>query len=117
MHELSIAEGLLGIIKEEMAKNNVTKLLSIKIVHGQMASVVPEALDMAFKALTVDTPMEGVRLEMKEIPTRVRCRDCKLEFSPVEEDIYLMTCPECGAEFGHEILSGRELYVDSIEAE
>jgi hydrogenase nickel incorporation protein HypA/HybF len=117
MHELSIAEGLLDIIKEEMAKNNVTKLLSIKIVHGQMASVVPEALDMAFKALTVDTPMEGVRLKMEEIPTRVRCCQCKLEFSPVEDDIYLMTCPQCGAELGHEILSGKELYIESIEAE
>ncbi|WP_462325134.1 hydrogenase maturation nickel metallochaperone HypA/HybF [Desulfoplanes sp.] len=117
MHELSIAEGLMGIIKEEMAKNNVTKLLSIKVIHGEIASVVPEALDLAFQALTVDTPMEGVRLEMEEVPTRVRCRECKHEFSPSEEDFYIMTCPECGTEMGHEILSGKELYIESIEAE
>ncbi|PIE69405.1 MAG: hydrogenase maturation nickel metallochaperone HypA [Deltaproteobacteria bacterium] len=117
MHEFSLAEGLLDIIKEEMVTNEVTKLLSVKIVHGQMASVVPEALELAFTALTANTPLEGVRLEMEEIPTRVRCCSCSQIFSPVEEDIYLMTCPECGTEFGHEILSGRELYIDSIEAE
>ncbi|MDD2219157.1 MAG: hydrogenase maturation nickel metallochaperone HypA [Desulfoplanes sp.] len=117
MHELSIAEGILDIIKDEMVKNNVTKLLSVTVVHGKLATVVPEALDMAFTALTIDTPLAGATFTMKEIPIRVRCRQCKIEFSPDEEDIYLMTCPECGCEFGHEILTGKELYIESIEAE
>ncbi len=117
MHELAIAEGILDIIKDEMAKNNVSKLLSVTIVHGKLATVVPEALEMALMALTVETPLAGADLQMKEIPVLVRCRQCNHEFSPAEEDIYLMTCPECGCEFGHEVLTGKELYIESIEAE
>lgn len=117
MHELSIAESLIKIIREEMAKHGLTKLLNVKIVYGQISAIVPEALETAFEVLTSGTPLQGARMEVEVKPMVVRCRQCGREFSPAQEDRILMPCPGCSTEIGHEIISGRELYIEHIEAE
>ncbi|MDQ7031619.1 MAG: hydrogenase maturation nickel metallochaperone HypA [Desulfonauticus sp.] len=117
MHELSIAQSLLDIIKEEMAKNNVTKLLKVKIKYGQLSAIVPEALQTAFKVLTADTPLEHAKIIAEEVPLRARCRKCKKEFTPDPDEFVIIYCPYCKAEFGHEIISGKELIIEEIEAE
>ncbi len=117
MHELSIVESLLKIIGDEMGKHNLTKLIKVKVVYGEMSAIVPEALETGFEALTINTPFEGAQIEIEAKPIVVRCRECKNEFSPSREDKFLMPCPACEAELGHEIISGRELYIEHIEAE
>ncbi len=117
MHELSIAESLIKIIGEEMAKHGLKKLLSVKIIYGQISAIVPEALETAFEILTVNTPFAGATMEIEVKPMVVRCRQCGQEFSPSQEERMIMPCPQCATEFGHEIISGRELYIDNIEAE
>ncbi|MCA1742665.1 MAG: hydrogenase maturation nickel metallochaperone HypA [Desulfonatronovibrio sp.] len=116
MHEMSIAHSLVGIIQQEMAKHEVTKLLRVKVKYGRISAIVPEALETAFEAMTMDTELKGATLEIEEIPLVAKCRECHKEFSP-EGDLMIMTCPHCSAEFGHEIISGKELYIDELEAE
>jgi len=117
MHEMSIAQSLVDIIKEEMDKHNVTKLMKVKVKYGQISAIVPEALETAFQVMTIGTGLEGAKLETEEIPLRAKCRNCSKEFSPQEADLLIMTCPFCETEFGHEIISGKELYIEEIEAE
>jgi hydrogenase nickel incorporation protein HypA/HybF len=117
MHELSVAESLIKIISEEMAKHGLSKLLSVKVVHGQISAIVPEALETAFEILTINTPFAGAAFSMELKPMVVRCRQCGQEFSPTQEERMIMPCPGCATELGHEIISGRELYIDHIEAE
>ncbi|WP_028575545.1 hydrogenase maturation nickel metallochaperone HypA [Desulfonatronovibrio hydrogenovorans] len=116
MHEMSIAHSLVGIIEQEMAKHNVTRLIRIKVKFGRISAIVPEALQTAFEAMTAGTSLEGSALEIEEVPLVAKCRECQKEFSP-EDDLMIMTCPHCSAEFGHDIVSGKELYIDEIEAE
>jgi hydrogenase nickel incorporation protein HypA/HybF len=117
MHELSIAESLIKIIGEEMAKHGLKKLHTVKIVYGQISAIVPEALETAFEILTVNTPFAGAKMEIEVKPMVVRCRQCGQEFSPSQEERLIMPCPQCATELGHEIISGRELYIENIEAE
>ena len=117
MHELSIAESLIKIIGEEMAKHGLTKLHSVKIVYGQISAIVPEALETSFEILTANTPYAGAKMECEARPMVVRCRQCGEEFSPSHEERLIMPCPKCATEFGHEIIAGRELYIENIEAE
>ncbi|MFP4070835.1 MAG: hydrogenase maturation nickel metallochaperone HypA [Desulfovibrionales bacterium] len=117
MHELAIAESLVNLIQQELEKHGATKLLKVRVKHGALATVVPEALQMSFEALTRDTNLEGAVLETEEIPLIVRCRECGEEFTPEEGDAFIMPCPKCGAEFGHEVIQGKELYLDHLEAE
>ncbi len=116
MHEMSIAQSLVGIIEQEMLKHEVTRLIRVRVKYGRISAIVPEALQTAFQVMTMDTPIKGAKLEIEEIPLVARCRECKKEFSP-EDDLLIMTCPYCDAEFGHEIISGKELFIDELEAE
>lgn len=117
MHELSLVQSLLSVIEEEMAKHGKETLVSVKVKHGRLAAVVPEALDMAFTVLTTDTPLAGARLDLEEIPVTLRCRACGHEFTPDAGSVPLAPCPACGEELGHTVLSGRELYIDYLELE
>jgi len=117
MHELSLVEGILGIVRQEMAKHKLTRLVRVRIKHGQLTAVVPEALETAFEVLTAGTDLAGAVLETEIVPIQARCRACGTLFSPSAEDRFLMPCPVCATELGHDIVSGRELYIDSIEAQ
>jgi len=117
MHELSIVESLLAVIEEEMNKHGKQKLISVKVKHGRLASVIPESMDMAFTALTADTRLAGARLDLEEIPVTLRCRSCGREFTPEGHDAPFAPCPFCGEELGHKVLSGRELYIEYLELE
>jgi len=117
MHELSIAQSLLTIIQEEMAKHNVSKLLKVKIKYGQLSAIIPEALQTAFEILTIDTPLAGAEIIAEEIPLKLKCKQCKQEFCPQEGEAMFATCPYCQAEFGHEVITGKELFIEEIEAE
>jgi hydrogenase nickel incorporation protein HypA/HybF len=117
MHELAIAQSLVDIIAQELKNHGAVRLTLVRIKYGALSAIVPEALQLSFEALTRDTEMEGAVLETVEVPLVVRCRECAMEFSPEEGDTMIMPCPGCGAEFGHEIVSGRELYLEHLEAE
>ncbi len=117
MHEMSIAQNLIRILEQEMTQNEARKLLRVKISYGRISAIVPEALQTAFQALTRQTPLEGAVMETREVPLKVRCRECATEFSPQDQDLLIMTCTSCGAEFGHEVISGKELLVEEIEVE
>lgn len=117
MHELSIAQNLLALITDEMAKHGKEKLISIKVKHGRLASVIPEALETAFEVLTVDTRLAGARLDLEEIPVTLRCRSCGREFTADGPGGPFTPCPACGEELGHTVLTGRELYIEYLELE
>ena len=118
MHEASLAQSLIEIVKQEMDSHGLTRLTAITVKHGKLANVVPEALEFAFTAMTLGTPLEGARVTMSEVPVVVACRVCGEQFTPGDESSVLyMPCPKCGEEFGHTVISGKELYLDHLEAE
>ncbi|MGE4299555.1 MAG: hydrogenase maturation nickel metallochaperone HypA [Desulfovibrionaceae bacterium] len=118
MHEASLAQSLIEIIRQEMESHGLTRLTSVSVKHGKLANVVPEALEFAFTAMIIDTPLAGARIIMEEVPVLVACHACGAEFTPGDESSVLyMPCPKCGEEFGHAVISGKELYLDHLEAE
>ncbi|MFI3271257.1 MAG: hydrogenase maturation nickel metallochaperone HypA [Pseudomonadota bacterium] len=117
MHEMSVVTSLLDIVKEELAKHNVEKLLLVRVKYGVLANIVPDAMDFAFEVLTTGNAFAGARLELVQIPVRLACGACGKEFTPEGRELLFAPCPACGEEIGHSVLTGRELYIDHIEAE
>lgn len=113
MHEMSIVQSILSILEDEMTKRDITSLKRVVIKNGALAGVVSEALQFAWTALTPDTMFDGAVLELEEIPLKVKCGDCGEEFLP--EDTKYMPCPKCDTLLGHEVLEGKELYIDFVE--
>lgn len=113
MHEMSIVQNIVAILKDEMVKHDVTRLKRVTIMNGALAGVVTDAMNFAWTALTPGTELDGCELEVKEAPMKVRCGKCGKEYYP--DDTKYIPCPDCDELIGHEVLEGKELYIDSIE--
>ena len=110
MHELSIADAVMGIVSRHAAGRQVTR---VELKVGYLRQVVPSALEFAFELVSQGTEAEGAELVLEEVPATVRCRACGAD-SVVEA--FPLMCGACGA-FDVEVTGGEELLVDSLDLE
>jgi hydrogenase nickel incorporation protein HypA/HybF len=113
MHEMGITQGILAASFDAAHDAGMTRITQITISVGDLTETVDFALQFAFDALTPETMAEGAELVINKIPARSRCRDCGLEY---DHDRFQMVCTSCGS-LNVELLQGRELRIDSIEAD
>ncbi len=111
MHELSIMESALEQALEQARRAGAQRVDEIRLRVGDLSGVVPEALQMAFDALIVDTIASGASLAVEKVPARFWCHTCEFEFTP--ETIF-GECPACHA-ISPELRAGRELELASLE--
>jgi len=110
VHELSIATAVLNTALRHAGDRPVT---AVGVRAGRFRQVVPESLRFYFEVVARDTPLEGARLELIEVPVRLLCRACRGEWEP---DWPLFRCPDC-ASANVSVLAGEELEVEYIEVE
>ncbi len=124
MHEMAIAQSLLALAEEEATRRSLSRLEHIHVQWGALCGVAPDALEFCFTALTATGPHAACKLSLERQPLRLRCV-CGQLFEAGEvhdlagiaaQGLFLSPCPACGEEFGHEVLSGRELILKAIEA-
>ena len=111
MHELSIAQNIIEIVVNEMAKNRLTRVDTVTLRVGEMTQILPESLHFGFECLTRETPIAGAKLIIESIPARGYCKSCDNEF---DFKGWLFSCSLCG-ETRIDIISGRELDIVSID--
>lgn len=113
MHELSIANDIFNGVVEETKKRKISRIISIKIEVGKLMAIVPEALEFSFETITKGTFLEGAKLDIVDVPLKMKCNNCSNEF---EVNDYAYTCPNC-QNTECEIISGNELLIKSLETE
>jgi hydrogenase nickel incorporation protein HypA/HybF len=113
MHEMSIAQSLLEIIREEMLKYNATMLRSVRLHIGQLSAIVPESLSFCFEVMTSGTDLEGAKLKMEIIPLEGKCRECEKAF---EIQDYTFICPQCGST-NIDTIAGQDLSIVEMEVD
>ncbi|MFG2308028.1 hydrogenase maturation nickel metallochaperone HypA [Streptomyces sp. NPDC048566] len=118
MHELSIAvavvEQVEAALREEgrdprgaggpdAVTGRAVEAVTLRV--GELAGVVPEALDFAFALATEGTALAGSRLLVDTVEGRGRCDGCGREAPTGMPPV--LWCGECGATLT--LLAGREL--------
>ena len=111
MHEMSIAQSIVDIVREEMDRHKVEKLRVINLVVGKLTAVVPSHLNLCFRILVDKTDLESTLLNIREVPLGYECSACGAWF---ETESVALTCIECGRD-NPTLLQGRELAVENIE--
>ena len=113
MHELSIAMGIVDAATDEARQRGV-RVSAVHLRLGALSGVVKDALLFSYEVACQDTPLEGSRLIIEDIPVAVFCPHCKE--NRVLASVQSFTCPECGTPSG-EVLQGKELEVFALEVE
>jgi len=111
MHELSIAQGIVDIVRQYVPEGQATDVRLVKVRVGRLSGVVADSLDFCFGAIVGGTALGNARLDIEETPLRARCDACADVFAG---DATAFVCPGCGS---HDIriVSGTELQVVEIE--
>ena len=66
MHEMSIAQSIFEIIREEMEKCDSNVLKSVRLRIGKMSGIMPDSLSFCFELITEGTDFDQVIKTMKE---------------------------------------------------
>jgi hydrogenase nickel incorporation protein HypA/HybF len=111
MHELSIAMSIVELAGEEAARRGV-QVEAVHLKLGALSGVVKEALLSCYEMVCDDTPLQGSRLIIEEVPVIIFCPKCRAE-RPLSS-IQLFCCPECDTPCS-EIVHGKELEVVALE--
>jgi hydrogenase nickel incorporation protein HypA/HybF len=112
MHETAVAESILQTILQ-YAESAKARPLRATISCGQFNALNDEIVNFAFQTASEGTAAEGMKLEIRHVPLRARCKACEAVF---EFDIYHPACKSCGsAEFDFE--PDAPLLLEEIEFE
>jgi hydrogenase nickel incorporation protein HypA/HybF len=113
MHEMGIANSILEGVAAELRRRPGSRAVKVGVRVGEMAGIDPDALQFAFEALTLDSPLQGLALEVEYRARRHRCRECNGVF---EVHDFELECSGCGS-LNSECISGDELEFAFLEVE
>lgn len=111
MHEMSIALAVVQQVEEAPPEDVSGAVESVRLQVGELAGVVPAALEFSFSLACTGTSLEGAALHIDPVPGRARCTPCGHEWATgMPPQLF---CPVC--ESGDtELLAGRELRVTAL---
>ena len=111
MHELSIALSIVDLALEE-ARGRAVIVDAVYLDLGPLSGVVADALRFSWEIACQDTPLEGTRLMIREIPVEIHCVTCKA--NRMLDSMQWLCCPVCGTP-ALEVIHGKELAVTALE--
>lgn len=113
MHELSITQNIVDIVLSKAQEVQASKVTRISLVIGELSGFATDCVGFYFDFLSKGTIAEAAALEFQSVPAQLRCRVCSTTFGLQDDD---WICPKCH-DLTVEIVSGREMYIESMEVE
>ena len=124
MHELSIAQHLLDLVREHVPSGDHRRVRAVRLRVGPFAGVMPDSLRFCFDLLAREAGLAGAVLVVESAAARARCAACGAErtLEPDGTDRWAErwlpppdpVCAACGAA-RVEVAGGQELQLVSIE--
>jgi hydrogenase nickel incorporation protein HypA/HybF len=111
MHELALAQSILGLVEQYVPPAQAADVRSVRVRVGALSGVVPDSLDFCFAAIVNGTPWEAARLAIDRVPATAECQPCSATFEVADLDF---ACPNCGSR-EIRMVSGMELQVLEVE--
>ncbi|MGW2647361.1 hydrogenase maturation nickel metallochaperone HypA [Streptomyces sp. NPDC001393] len=112
MHELSIATAIVEQAEEMARADGAGGVSSVTVRVGELAGVVPDALDFAFEVARQGTALAEARLVVEQVTAHAYCAPCAAEFAVGMPPFFW--CPRCDRP-SQELRSGRELEITGVE--
>ena len=111
MHEMSICESILDVLKEQARAQNFGTVKRISLEIGPFSGVEIEALKFGFDVVMRDSLAEGAALDIVETQARAICLECGAEAAIAQR---YDPCPQCGSHL-LQVTRGEELRIRELE--
>jgi hydrogenase nickel incorporation protein HypA/HybF len=112
LHELSLVASICDVLQTKIKEYGISKVTAVKLIVGELTGVEAFMLESCFDMYVEGSPLEGAKLIIEPQPIKLRCLRCGNEY---ESKIPFSDCAVCGNK-SISIISGKEFYIDSIEA-
>ncbi|WP_435626683.1 hydrogenase maturation nickel metallochaperone HypA [Candidatus Ferrigenium straubiae] len=113
MHEMSLAESVLGLIEDCLIREGGQRIKMVRLEIGKLSAVEPEAMRFCFDAVARGTSAEGAVLDIVEQEGSAWCFDCNRE---VPLAARYDPCTTCGG-FRLQVAEGTAMRVKELEIE
>jgi Zn finger protein HypA/HybF (possibly regulating hydrogenase expression) len=110
---MAMVSSIFEVLKDKIQEHGVNRVVQVKLIVGDMTGVEDMTMKACFEIFAEATPVEGACLVIEHVPIKAKCNICANEF---EVNRHSFQCAYCGNTSAN-IISGKELYIDSIEAE
>lgn len=111
MHEMSICESILDLMKNQARTQNFDKVKRVSLEIGSLSGVEIEALKFGFDVVMRDSIAEGAALDIIETEGKAWCFSCG-------DTVAIMAryepCPKCGSH-QLQVTGGEELRIKELE--
>lgn len=110
-----MAQDLWKIMEKHALNNSLKRISKVTVVIGEASGVERDFLDHSLKDhVFPNTIAEGCVIEYKTVPLAAVCKTCSKKIT--KDELVALACPSCG---GSDIVavSGKEIYVESIEGD
>lgn len=111
MHELSVAQNIIDIVKENVSENDIGNVRTIFLEIGEFSGIIPDSLQYCFDIIKSDANLENSKMEIKKIPFVLFCNDCSAETT---NNVGIRFCDKCGS-YNTKIISGTDMQIIKIE--
>ena len=113
MREMGIANSILEATQKEARRHPGSRARKVGVRIGEMAAIDAESLRFCFDALTRDTELDGLQLEVEWCLRRHHCWNCDGVFVVSNHDC---RCPTCKSSETL-CIGGDELELSFVEVE
>lgn len=113
MHEYAVTQSMMHIVLDEAKRVNAAKVLEIRLVIGDLSTIIDDSVQMYFDIMSQGTVAQGARLVFNRVRAQFKCRECGEVFEKPSKGFDCPLCRGLGTPTG----VGREFYIESLEIE
>ncbi len=111
MHEYAVTQSMINIALNEAKRAGASKILEIRLVIGDLSTILDDSVQMYFDIMSEGTIAQGAKLVFKRVKAEFKCKECGEVFVKPPQGF---DCPKCGG-LGTPTERGREFYIESLE--
>jgi hydrogenase nickel incorporation protein HypA/HybF len=121
MHEFSTAVSIVEAVKRAAKSYGATKVVKITLQIGKLSMLNPDQLLFGIEIASKDSIVEGAKVTIEPLVTKIRCKQCGFESDVVQEGalyeiLSSLQCSQCKTK-DVEVIQGRECVIKDIQAE
>jgi len=111
MHELALAESLRNEIEIIVKRDNLSSIVSVTLIVGELSGVDVDALSFALPFVAEGTVMDGAEFIYEKVKAEIKCKSCGKVSFPEIPLVFCLYCNSCDVEY----IAGKDFIIKSLE--